>query len=279
MHSMKKIILIFLVTLSFIGYAQQSDAYLERVDSADIYIARQRWIDAERVLKEALRIEPGNINNSLLLSNLGIVLHRQKKLEDAIDSFNLALVMTPNSFILLKNRAAALLDANLSDEAYSDLTKALDIDQSDPWVLNCHGLLSLEKGNNQTAKNDFNMLLDLDSNSKEALIGLAICANIEGDLTTAIDYYSEVIKNHQLPEYYVERALLYIYTGDFNRADDDVREGLRLNNRYGDLYLLRAYLNKLRYRNKDAEIDKKIALDYDADVQLLQSLFPESIKK
>lgn len=275
----KSILTIILLASGMSANAQQSEAYLERVDSADTYIARQRWTDAERVLKDAMRMEPGNINNSLLLSNLGIVQHRQGKLDEAIENFTIGLAMTPNSFILLKNRAAAFLDSDKEKEAYDDLTKALDIDKTDSWVLNSHGLLSLQFSHRETAERDFKWLLDVDSKSKEALIGLALCANINGDLKTAIDYYSEVIDNHKEAEYYVERALLYIYTGDLNKADEDIREGIRLNQRLGNLYLIRAYLNKLRYRNEDAEIDKKIAIDYDAEPQLLQLLFPDEEKK
>ena len=50
-----------------------SPRYLALVDSADNYIKRERWTDAEQTLLSALRLEPGNFTNSLLLSNLGVV--------------------------------------------------------------------------------------------------------------------------------------------------------------------------------------------------------------
>lgn len=253
----------------------QSEAYLQRVDSADIYIKQCRWIDAERMLKEAMRIEPGNINNSLLLSNLGIVQHNQNKLDEAIESFSIGLAMTPNSFILLKNRASAYIDAGMIDEAYGDLTAAYRIDPDDLWVRNYHGLLALQKNELQTAYNDFSFMLEKDSKSVEALTGMAIWAELSGELTLAIDKYTQILEIRRTADDYFARAFLYIRTDNLTAADDDVREGLKIDRYCGDLYLLRAYLNKLRYRNEDAELDKNIAIEYGADVQLVQMLFPQ----
>lgn len=271
-----------LVAVLFSGlslFANQSNEYLEKVDSADYYIKQKRWLDAERMLKEAMRLEPGNINNSLLFSNLGIVLHNQGKLEQAIESFSLGLAMTPNSFVLYKNRAAAYIDSEMFDEAYLDLTAAYNIEPSDLWVRNYHGLIAIQNGEFSIAKNDFMFILEQNIKSIEGLRGMAILSELEGNLQLAIDYYTQMLEEEKTAENYFSRAFLYIRTNELVAADDDVREGLKLNQFYGDLYLLRAYLSKLRYRNEDAEIDKKLAIKYDADVQLVQMLFPNSDDK
>ena len=98
---------LLLIILCLSATSELAQDYYERVDSADIYISRQRWEDAERTLKDALRLEPGNILNSMLLSNLGYVQHSQGKLDEAIESYNIGLAMTPNSLILKKHRANA----------------------------------------------------------------------------------------------------------------------------------------------------------------------------
>lgn len=274
---MKKLVVVLAILLNF-GLslsAQYSEEYLEKVDSADYYIKQKNWVDAERLLKEAMRIEPGNINNSLLFSNLGIVLHNQNKLDQAIESFTVGLAMTPNSFVLYKNRAAAYIDAGMINEAYEDLTSAYHIEPKDLWVRNYHGLIAIEKGELQAARNDFMYILDTDVKSVEGLRGMAILTEAEGSLSEAIDYYTQILDIEQTAENYFARAFLHIRTDDFLLADEDIREGLKIDQYYGDLYLLRAYLNKIRYRYEDAQIDKNLAIKYDADVQLVQILFPE----
>ena len=47
--------------------------YIELADSADNYMKRERWEDAERMIMGALRHEPANRSNWLLWSNLGLV--------------------------------------------------------------------------------------------------------------------------------------------------------------------------------------------------------------
>lgn len=263
------LLLISLCTLSV--YAKD---YYERVDSADIYIARNKWADAERTLKEALRLEPGNILNSMLLSNLGYVQHTQGKLQEAIESYDVALAMTPNSLVLLKNRANALIDAGLIDRAYDDLTAAIDIEPDNQECRSRHGFVALQLGKYDSAKADFETILSLHPSSADALLGMTISLDYLGQYDSAIDYATQLIDLQKNADNYFTRALLYIKVNNLPAADDDVREGLKIDNREGNLYLLRAYLHKLRYRKEEAEIDKKLAIDYNADAQLIQQLFP-----
>lgn len=248
--------------------------YYERVDSAEFYISKERWAEAERVLKDALRIEPGNILNSMLLSNLGYVQHSQGKLGDAIESYTVGLAMTPNSLVLKKHRASAYIDAGMIDEAYSDLSDAIRIESKNLWSRSKHGLIALEKGLLDVAKNDFETILDIDATSSEGLLGMALWADYSGEYRLAIDYITQLLEKRKNADDFFTRALLYIKVNDLPAADDDVREGLKLDSQMGDLYLLRAYLHKLRYRNQEAEIDKKLAIDYNADAQLVQQFFP-----
>lgn len=265
---------LLLIILCLSATSASAIDYYERVDSADIYISRQRWEDAERTLKDALRLEPGNILNSMLLSNLGYVQHSQGKLDEAIESYNIGLAMTPNSLILKKHRANAYIDAGMTDEAYKDLADGIKIDPNDIECRNKHGFIALAKGELDVAKADFETILKNDASTTDGLLGMTIWADYSGDYPTAIDYITQLIDNEHRAENYFTRALLYVKTNNLPAADDDVREGLKIDNRYGDLYLLRAYLHKLRYRNEEAEIDKKLAIEYNADAQLIQQLFP-----
>ena len=83
-----------------------ADTYYQWVDSAEIYIEQQAWDKAEESLLKALRLEPANAQNSLLLSNLGTVQRYAGKYRKALDTYSMALFMTPRSKTLLRNRAA-----------------------------------------------------------------------------------------------------------------------------------------------------------------------------
>ena len=59
------------MALSFFSEAEASSPKYEALaDSADNYIRREKWEEAERVIISALKVEPGNFANSLLFSNL-----------------------------------------------------------------------------------------------------------------------------------------------------------------------------------------------------------------
>lgn len=263
-------LIICIISLS--GSVFADNEYLQKVDSADFYIKIEKWTDAERNLKDALRIEPANILNSMLLANLGYVQHSQGKIDEAIESYSVGLAMTPNSFVLKKQRASAYLEIGKTDEAYSDLTDAIGLECCDTWVRNTHGFIALQKGELEVARDDFQTIYDSDPTTSNGLLGLTMWADYSGNKQLALEYITKLLEKEKNPENYFTRALLYIKVKNYPAADDDVREGLAIDMRYGDLYVLRAYLHKLRYRNEEAEIDKKIAIEYNADAQLIQDL-------
>ena len=122
---MKKCIItvVFSLMASFCMFARD---YYELVDSAELCIQEKEWERAEVFIKEALRVQPDNFNNSLLLSNLATVQRYQGRNEDALKNYSIALFMTPNAVTLLKNRASLYLDMDSIEKAYSDYDRVLD---------------------------------------------------------------------------------------------------------------------------------------------------------
>ena len=95
-----------IITIASLCFATESfaqgftPAYVERADSADHYIKAERWADAERNLKTALRLEPANPGNALLLSNLGYVQTMLGKFDDALESYDVSLSIAPKSAVV-----------------------------------------------------------------------------------------------------------------------------------------------------------------------------------
>lgn len=74
-------------------------------------------------------MDPANMRNALLFTNLGTVQRRLGKIDDAIDSYTLSLNITPYSVVTLLNRASLYLEKNLFDRAYVDYCNVIDIDK------------------------------------------------------------------------------------------------------------------------------------------------------
>lgn len=68
------------------------------------------WNFRKKLFEEALKLEPANMRNSMLFSNLGTVQHRLGKIDKAIESYTLGLNLAPYSVTILLNRAALYLE-------------------------------------------------------------------------------------------------------------------------------------------------------------------------
>lgn len=250
-----------------------SPRYLALADSADNYIKAENWTDAEKTLVKALRLEPGNFSNSLLLSNLGVVQSRQGRMEEALESFRLGISIAPNTSVLYNNRARVYMQISRYEDALLDINKSLEIDSVQEWPLQMRGFLLLDS-NPLQAKEDFLLLSKLFPHNHLSMSGLAAIAEKENNYDDAVRYYDESIAIMDDPDIRFSRILLKINHGKYNEASEDITESLQKYPREGDLYLLRGYLHKLRFRYQEAEIDKKIALDKGSDKQLVDKFFP-----
>ena len=79
----------------------------------------------------ALKQEPANNNNSLLISNLATVQRYQRKYGEALKNYDVALAMTPKAVTLLKNRASLYLELDSLSRAYMDYEKVILLDVDD----------------------------------------------------------------------------------------------------------------------------------------------------
>ena len=63
------LIIFFSLLCSSIGASASSPRYIALADSADMLIKSEKWDEAEKTILTALRLEPGNFTNAMLLSN------------------------------------------------------------------------------------------------------------------------------------------------------------------------------------------------------------------
>lgn len=273
---MKRILILVTAIVTLASAARASSPeYIALADSADNYIKMERWQDAENTILSALKLEPGNFSNSLLLSNLGVVRTNLGKMDDALEAFRLGLSIAPRSSVIRTNRARTLLHLRRYDEALKDLDETLEIDSTQTWPLQMRGLLRIGKNDIEGAKADFTRLSKISFHNASAMAGLARVAEIEGKYDEALEYYDKAVDYDDNPETRFSRIILKINLEKYSEAGEDIRKAIEKYPEVPDFYLARGYLHRLNYRNQEAEIDKKIALDKGADPQLVEQFLPK----
>lgn len=249
--------------------------YYAFIDSAQHYINSKQWSRAEHFLLEAIRSEPSNPSNSLLLSNIATIQRRQGRLGEAIKNYSMAIDLTPNAVTLLLNRAAVYTLVDSIALAQADYERIMDIDPADVESRYNHGMIALNTGDPKTAERDFNDILRINPNSGLAKQGQGYLQKHAGNFDKAVECFSEVIKVKPSSTLLANRADCYLATKRLNEASLDIANALELDPDDPFIYVLRAKLNKLRYNRSDMERDLKLAVAHGLSESEARSLLGE----
>ncbi len=237
-----------------------STIYFALIDSAQNCINNKQWNRAERFFLDAIRSEPGNPSNSLLLSNIATIQRRQGRLNEAIKNYSMAIDLTPNAVTLLLNRAAVYTLIDSIALAQADYERIMKIDDRDVESRYNHGMLALNTGDSKTAQHDFDDILRINPNSGLAKQGQGYVFKHAGEFEKAAQCFSEVIKVKPTSTLLANRADCYLSTKRLNDASLDIANALELDPDDPFIYILRAKLNKIRFNRADMERDIKLAV-------------------
>lgn len=250
------------VALSLSASSNYTDStYISYITCADSAIAKNNWELAEQSLIEAMRSNPSNPTNVMLLSNLALIQFQQGKDSIALASINEANIIAPNSITILSNRARILKSMGKIDDAYSDYSMILSIDSSLIEPRYMHGIIALSKSDFTTAQDDFLTLEQVAPNSPITFEALATFYFYTHQFEKAIPYYSKLLKYETSIEALINRATCYLTTNQLSEASADISEGLKVAPNNGEFYLLRTWLNRLFYRFDDAKKDAQKAIE------------------
>lgn len=230
------------------------------------------WPQAEAVIIKALRHEPANKSNYLLWSNLGLVRQHQENFDGAIESFTIGLSSAPKSTVLLTNRARAFLAKGMNEAALADINSALQSDSTLKWPLKMKGLILANQGNREQA---LVILKEYDqkfSNDRDVDEVIADILSSYGDFQHASEYYRKANKQEASADTFLKLALSAYSVGKLEDVEEDLREGISKFPQNGDLYLLRALLNKSRYQTNAYESDLHIAKNLGVNEELYKTL-------
>ena len=253
--------------------------YLQLADSARVYIAAENWSDAARCTREALRLDPGNVGNVMLFSNLGLATGMDGKIGEAMQCFDIALDRAPRSIPVLTSKAKVLVNASDTEGALQTLGLILEIDSMAEWPLQTRGLLRMRQHDFRDAYEDFRRLTAAYPSNTWGPGGMAKCMELQGYLSEAAGYYRDALQRSRPgDDDRVEFQLGLIenlgHTGKIQEALDAAKEAIAEHPHDGRLYLLRGWLKKQMLLYREADADRKLAIDYGVDLQTIERFLP-----
>lgn len=239
--------------------------YMKKVDEAEAACKDGKWKDAAKALEEALKLDPYNPTNVLIMSNLGLIRFNMGQDSLAVATLTEAHNIAPASVTILNNRARVYSALGMEQDAFADYSHIISLDSMMVSPRMHHCLLALRAHNFRAAKEDFEFMeRNYPDDPSTAIAGASFLYGT-GEYKAAIPYYTRVLENDKEPEYYGARGYCHLMAGHIQEAADDINTAISMSPDDGELYLYRAVLNKMRYRPDDAEDDARRAVDLGVD--------------
>ena len=250
--------LIFIVIVAFcalncsISSAQNYDELITR--SFD-YLDADSLPEAEEALREALRIEPGNPGNGMLLLNLGTIQRRQGKLKEAEESYTIGLAFLPNNLSLLNSRAQLFAEMEKYPEAINDYTEVIYHEPENENAYYERALCKLMNQDTLGARLDLEQIDRFNPNSAKSRLGMAYVYKAQQMWREASELYDALIeRNPRNASLLRERAEVFYFSNRMGAALDDVNKSIDYDPRDPYSYLLRA---QIRYAKGDREFARR----------------------
>ena len=235
---MRRFVLVCLCLLS-LGSLCAQKSYKEVVGRAMDCVLKDSLAEAETLFREALKMDPSSARNALLFSNLGTVQKRMGKTDEAIESYTMALNITPYATAILLNRAALYLDKNLIDKAYLDYCNVIDLLPENEEARLFRAYIYMQRREYKEARIDYNIILSKDLKNKTARIGLAMLDQKEGKYTAARDGLNLLIEEYPTDvSLFKMRANLETELQYPDAALLDLEEAARLDSQDAEVFLM-----------------------------------------
>lgn len=275
--------LLFLLVLLISCLKMNAQSYAELTQMALDALERDSLADAEKYLLQALRIDPANVQNSMLFSNLGLIQQRQGKLGDALESYNFALNMTPKMVPILLNRAALYLELGKNDLARIDYSMVLDVEPKNLEALMMRAYAYSCLNDYKSAQSDYERLLTFSPMNYKGRLGLAMSLKQLGmkqeamnELTAMISSKTmeddKVITDEKLAVIFSTRANIEVEQEQYDLAIYDLGEAIRLDPKQTENYLVRGQIYLNQRKKELARKDFETAVSYGVPSSMVHDL-------
>lgn len=208
---------------------------------------------AVSLYKQALKLSPKDYRNALLFTDLGRVQEalywqhvREKKWADeAIESYTLALGLAPSSVPMLMARGLFYLRLGFWTKAAYDLSAVLDVNPLNHQARNYRAYCLAQNRDYAAAGADYAYILKRDAKNYDALLGLAILSQTEGNVNKGIEHMTDLISVYpDSAELYSVRSSMYAENKQPELALLDLDKAVQMAPRNTNFILARAYLRK-----------------------------------
>ena len=252
-----------LIVAYFMGLQLFAQTYDELINHAMDAIEKDSLYQAEGYLKKALQLEPANMRNALLFSNLGTVQRRMGRNKEALESYSLALNLTPYSITMLLNRASLYLEMDYLDKAYVDYCNVIDLDAKNTEALQFRAYIYMRRRQYQEAKNDYQSLLETLPDDKTARIGIAMVNQKMQRYREALEEFNRLIVDYPKDVSLLKaRAELEVDMNTLDLALLDLENAVRMAPNDAELYVMcgEIYLAQGRKREAYVAFEKAVEL-------------------
>ena len=252
-----------LMVACFMGLQLFAQTYDELINHAMDAIEKDSLYQAEGYLKKALQLEPANMRNALLFSNLGTVQRRMGRNKEALESYSLALNLTPYSITMLLNRASLYLEMDYLDKAYVDYCNVIDLDAKNTEAFQFRAYIYMRRRQYQEAKNDYQSLLETLPDDKTARIGMAMVNQKMQRYREALEEFNRLIVDYPKDVSLLKaRVELEVDMNTLDLALLDLENAVRMAPDDAELYVMcgEIYLAQGRKREAYVAFEKAVEL-------------------
>lgn len=258
---MKRMIYILVLCCGCFNLSAQT--YDELITRAMDAVEKDSLFQAEGLFKKALQLDPSNMRNALLFSNLGTIQRRMGKNKEALESYSLALNLTPYSVTMLLNRASLYLELDNLDKAYVDYCNVIDLDAKNVEALGFRAYIYMRRRQYQDAKVDYQRLLETMPDDKTARIGMAMVNQKLQRYRESLEEFNRLIVDYPHDVSLLKaRAELEVDMNTLDLALLDLENAVKLAPADEEIYVMcgEIYLAQGRKREAYVAFEKAIEL-------------------
>lgn len=258
---MKQILAIWVVWMATLGVSAQQ-TYDDLIHKAMDAVEMDSLQQAEQLFTEALKLEPANMRNALVFSNLGTIQRRMGKKKEALESYSLALNRTPYSVTMLLNRASLLLEMDYLDKAFVDYCDVLDIDRENKEALMYRAYIHMKRRMYHNARLDYRAFLELEPGNKTARIGMAMVNQKDKRFQESLEEFNRLIVDYPRDVSLLKaRVELEIEMNSLDMALLDLENAARLTPNDPEIYVMCGDIYLMQDKRREAYTAFEKAID------------------
>lgn len=251
-------------------HAQTYKDYVRQALSA---MSEDSTEQAERMFREAMRIEPAQRSNAMIYYQIGRMQERRERYEKALESYTMGLNISSHLLPLRMARASLYMRLGNLNKALVDYSDVLDWKEDEQEALFMRAYIYTEQRLYKKARADYEALLRLNPAHEKARVGLVLLNDKDNRPREAMEQINAMITTSP------DHAMLYAIRAGmeqdrklYEAAEDDFNRAIELDPENTDYLLNRAMLYITTNRKKEARADLDKALQLGADANEVASM-------